>query len=140
MNLQNLKVEDIKEIEIQPYPVIPQGLRRRKYYIELIVKLNNNNKPQSLYSKKEEIPFFHDANHLLYQFEYRNIQDIMQESIMDDDIYNLFTYLWNRNKRWVEPYFGNNLKLSKPQKQKNLQQIVEFIKNTDNFSKSAPTS
>ncbi len=140
MNLQNLKVEDIKEIEIQPYPVKPQGSRRRKYYIELIVTLNNNSNPQKYYSKKEEIPFFHDANHLLYQFEYRNIQDIMQESIMDDDIYNLFTYLWKRNNQMFEFYFDKNKQISKSQKQKNLQQIVEFIKNTDNFSESAPTS
>ncbi len=116
-------------MEIKPLPIGQP--RQLKYKIQLNITLKNGD-ILTYTSKKEEIPFFHDANHLLYQMEYRNIQDIMHEKDMDDDIYNLFTYLWNRNNREFENYFSYT-KIVPLQKEKNKNLIINFIQDTNNF-------
>ena len=117
-------------MEIQPLPIGQP--RQLKYKIQLIITLKNGD-ILIFDSIKDEIPFFHDANHLLYQMEYRNIQDIMHEKDMDDDIYNLFTYLWNRNNQSFENYFSTT-KIVPLQKEKNKKSIIDFIYNTKNFT------
>ncbi len=146
-SLSGLKKEDIKSIEINP---IPNDINDDTFKVVLTITKNDNNTIRYI-SRDTELDFFIKANSLLYNLEYRNIQDIMNKPAMKNDIYNLFTYLWNKNKiPKLGNYFekktiantngtqkiikGSNRNKMKQVKQEHQQKILDFILDKNNFT------
>ena len=142
----SLNSDEIESMEINP---IPNEENDDTFKIELVVTKKNKGKNYYI-SKDTELDFFKKANTLLYTLEYRNIQDIMKKSGMNNDIYHLFTYLWNKNKTG-KYIFGNYFekktiadgtqqkivrgkKLLEKTKKEHQIAIINFIQDTNNFT------
>lgn len=113
-------VSSIKNITLEPF-VNPQY---QNLYVKLTAihdQFSNKRKFKTRYigeSKEDELSFFYKLNHLLYELEKKNIQDIIHLRGINGDIYNVLNYLFKKYKN----------------KQDKLRIILDFIKKHFNLT------
>jgi hypothetical protein len=65
-------------------------------------------------SYEDELSFFYKLNHLLYELEKKNIQDIIHLRGVNGDIYNVLNYLfrkYKKNNTKIITFINNNFYL-----------------------------
>lgn len=113
-------VNELKKIELEP---VQKQTDPHYLYVQLTIFYITVNRLDKYVgykgiSKVDELSFFYKLNHLLYELEKKNIQDIIHLRDINGDIYNVLNYLFMKYKK-------NIAKIRK---------IIEFIDNNFDYT------